>query len=124
MQDSQVVVAEELIQAPYSKSGSGNALESAFEYLDLPLEKGAEDAAWVSTRSTPDGVVLSSRLIPKELVPNVVDMGLKDALYLLETKGMKVRVDGRGTVRKQSVLAGSNIRKGTVITLNMSIKEG
>jgi cell division protein FtsI (penicillin-binding protein 3) len=59
-----------------------------------------------------------------ELVPNVADMGLKDALYLLESKGMKVVVDGRGTVRNQSVQAGSLIRTGTVVKLNMSIKEG
>ena len=95
-----------------------------FKYLDLPFEQGKKEAMWVSTRSTPDGVVLSSRLITGELVPNVVDMGLKDALYLLERKGMKVVVDGRGTVRNQSVQAGSLIRTGTVVKLNMSIKEG
>jgi cell division protein FtsI (penicillin-binding protein 3) len=124
MHENKEVLAEEVIQAPYSKSGSGSALASTFEYLDLPFEQGNKEAMWVSTRSTPDGVVLSSRLITGELVPNVVDMGLKDALYLLERKGMKVVVDGRGTVRNQSVQAGSLIRTGTVVKLNMSIKEG
>jgi len=124
MHDSRVVLAEETVQAPYSKSGSGSALESTFEYLNLPLEKGDQDDIWVSTRSTPEGVVLSSRPVNGELVPNVVDMGLKDALYLLESKGMKVVVDGRGTVRNQSVQAGSLIRKGTVVKLNMSINKG
>jgi cell division protein FtsI (penicillin-binding protein 3) len=112
------------VQAPYSKSGSGEALKSAFDYLDLDLTTAAEDARWVSTKSTSEGVILSSRPIPNELVPNVVDMGLKDALYLLESKGLKVEVDGRGTVRKQSILAGSRIREGETIRLNMSLKEG
>lgn len=124
MHENKEVLAEEVIQAPYSKSGSGSALASTFKYLGLPFEQGNKEAIWVSTRSTPDGVVLSSRLITGELVPNVVDMGLKDALYLLERKGMKVVVDGRGTVRNQSVQAGSLIRTGTVVKLNMSIKEG
>ena len=124
MHDNQVTLADETIQAPYSKSGSGDALASTFEYLDLPLQQTEGEATWVSTRSTPEGVVLSSRLLSGEVVPNVVDMGLKDALYLLESKGLKVVVDGRGTIRKQSVQAGSRIVKGAVVTLNMSMKEG
>jgi len=124
MQDNRVTHADETIQAPYSKSGSEDALASTFEYLDLPLQQTEGEATWVSTRSTTEGVVLSSRLMSGEVVPNVVDMGLKDALYLLESKGLKVVVDGRGTIRKQSVQAGSRIVKGAVVTLNMSIKEG
>ena len=124
MHDSPVAQKDNPIQAPYSKSGSGDALEATFDYLGLPLEHSDLEVPWVSTRSTPECVILSSRIIPDKLVPNVVDMGLKDALYLMETKGMKVVVDGRGTVRKQSIPAGSQIRKGTMVTLNMSIKAG
>jgi len=68
--------------------------------------------------------VLSARPVSADQVPNVVDMGLKDALYLLETRGLRVKVDGRGTVRKQSIQEGSLIRKGAQVTLSMSIKEG
>jgi len=57
-------------------------------------------------------------------VPNVQDMGLKDAVYLMESMGLKVVTDGRGTVRGQSLAPGSVIRKGTEIKLDMSIKEG
>jgi len=124
MHDNQVEMMAETVQAPYSKSGISDALESTFDYLDLPLEQNDRDAVWVSTRSTSGGVVLTSRLIPDNLVPNVVDMGLSDALFLLESKGMRVVVDGRGTVKKQSVQPGSLIRKGAVVTLNMSIKSG
>lgn len=124
MHDSKEVLVVETVQAPYSKSGSGSALESTFEYLNLPFEHDNKEDIWVSTRSTPEGVVLHSRAINHDLVPNVVDMGLKDALYLLESKGMEVHVDGRGTVREQSVQAGSQIRRGTVVKLNMSIIEG
>lgn len=125
MHDSKKMLAsEQQIQAPYSKSGSGDALESAFKYLDLSLVSAEQNTKWVSTKSTPDGVVLSSRPIPFELVPNVKDMGLKDAIYLLESKGLRVVVDGRGTVRKQSIQPGSSIRKGEAIRLNMSLTEG
>jgi cell division protein FtsI (penicillin-binding protein 3) len=124
MQENQMQLADRTLQAPYSKSGRGDALESAFEYLDLPLTKQGEESLWVSTRSTPDGVLSLSRPVSAQLVPNVVDMGLKDAVYLLENKGLKVIVKGRGTVRRQSQLPGSSIRRGSVVVLDMSLNEG
>lgn len=115
---------EEGAQAPYSKSGSGKDLESVFEYLKLPFEGRVADAEWVSTTSTPEGVVAFPREVPEALVPNVRDMGLQDALYLLEQKGCNVVARGRGTVRGQSVLPGTVVREGMTVSLEMSIKEG
>ncbi|MFO7935818.1 MAG: penicillin-binding protein [Bacteroidales bacterium] len=113
-----------LVQAPYSKSGRSEELMSVFNYLDLPLEVEQPEAGWVSIRSLTDSVVVYPRSIPDRLVPNVVDMGLKDALYLLESRGLKVEVDGRGTVREQSIIPGRVIRGKEMITLKMSIREG
>jgi len=124
LQDDPILVADQTVQSPYSKSGSSNALAATFQYLDLPLKQQGDDANWVSTKSTDEGVVYTSRPIHPALVPNVVDMGLKDALYLLESKGLKVKADGRGTVRQQSLLPGSTIQKGSTVVLTMSLKEG
>ncbi len=118
------LLTEQSLQSPYSKSGSGKDLAEAFAHLKLPLLQQGDENLWVSTRSTPEGVVSSTRIISSQLVPNVVDMGLKDAVYLLESRGLKVVANGRGTVRSQSQVAGSTIRKGTVVRLNMSISEG
>ncbi|MCK5694413.1 MAG: PASTA domain-containing protein, partial [Bacteroidales bacterium] len=120
----QGLLTEQSLQAPYSKSGNGEDLASAFDYLKLPLHQQGDENLWVSTKSTAEGVISSSRIVASQLVPNVVDMGLKDAVYLLESRGLKVHADGRGTVRGQSQVAGSIIRKGTVVKLNMSINEG
>lgn len=123
MHNNRELLTEGGIPAPYSKSGSGTALEFTLEYLNIPLEQSDPEADWVSTKSTPEGVTLAPRMMTEQLVPNVVDMGLKDALYLLESKGIQVVAHGRGTVRGQSVQPGSLIREGSVITLEMSIKE-
>ena len=45
--------------------------------------------------------------IDETRVPDVVGMGLNDALYLLENCGLKVEVEGHGKVKKQSLSAGS-----------------
>jgi cell division protein FtsI (penicillin-binding protein 3) len=51
------------------------------------------------------------------VTPNVVGMGLKDAVYLLETSGLKVNTTGRGKVMNQSLSAGTNFTKGQTISL-------
>jgi cell division protein FtsI (penicillin-binding protein 3) len=65
-------------------------------------------------------IELEDKPIIKNLVPNVISMGAKDAIYLLENAGLKVRILGRGSVQSQSILPGSRIKKGEVITLEMS----
>jgi cell division protein FtsI (penicillin-binding protein 3) len=124
MHDNTIEEALQEVQVPYSKSGMRGPLENTYTYLGLPLQQGDGDGWWVTTKSTPSGMLLKDRAIPEALVPNVVDMGLKDALYLLESRGIRVEVNGRGTVRQQSVRSGERISKGMKMILNMSIKKG
>lgn len=56
---------------------------------------------------------------PAHSIPNVIGMGAKDAVFLLESRGMKVHIVGFGTVSAQSIAAGSSIQKGKTITLMM-----
>jgi cell division protein FtsI (penicillin-binding protein 3) len=44
-------------------------------------------------------------------------MGLKDAVYLMENKGLKVTATGRGRVLSQSLPAGTSFKKGQIVTL-------
>ena len=43
-----------------------------------------------------------------------------DAIALLENLGLKVKVNGVGKVKKQSLQAGGNISKNTTIVLELS----
>ncbi len=52
--------------------------------------------------------------------PNVVGMSLKDALYLLETRGYHVSFSGNGQVTSQSVNPGSPIDETRKISLKLS----
>ena len=54
-------------------------------------------------------------------VPNVMGMGARDAVYLLESRGVKVRIEGRGKVVSQSLPAGHEIKKGEGCSLQMEI---
>jgi len=54
------------------------------------------------------------------IVPDVKGLSLKDAVYLLENEGLKVSIQGRGTVQGQSVPPGTRINKGQIIILHLS----
>ena len=55
----------------------------------------------------------------KSTVPNVVGLPLRDALFVLENKNFKVKYNGMGKVKKQSLPAGSLMRNNTNINLEL-----
>jgi cell division protein FtsI (penicillin-binding protein 3) len=52
-------------------------------------------------------------------MPDVKGMGLKDALYLLESMDLKVAAKGRGKVRMQSIQPGSALRKNEPVMIQL-----
>ena len=63
--------------------------------------------------------VMRNKQLARREMPDVKGMGLRDALYLLETMGVKVSVTGRGKVKSQSLAPGSALRKGTTVVLEL-----
>ncbi|MBR3066924.1 MAG: PASTA domain-containing protein, partial [Prevotella sp.] len=53
------------------------------------------------------------------IMPNVLGMGARDAVYMLEKMGLKVRVSGTGDVKSQSIPAGTTLREGMACLLHM-----
>ena len=72
---------------------------------------------WGSAQVSPNAVILSHRDILRDFVPSVIGMGAKDAVYLLESKGLRVNLSGVGKVRSQSISQGTLVRKGQTIGL-------
>ena len=66
---------------------------------------------WGTVERRHDGVALSKTKISNTAVPDVTGMGAKDAVYLLETYGLRVKLHGRGKVKHQSLPAGSAVVK-------------
>ncbi len=58
----------------------------------------------------------------KSIVPDVKGMGARDAVYMLESRGVKVKVVGRGKVVNQSLAPGKKISKGDACTLTLSVR--
>lgn len=76
-----------------------------------------ESGIWSYTYIQNHSVAVEPMLHKGQAVPDVTGMTAKDAVYLLESKGYKVQLTGKGKVIKQSVPAGSSVSKGSLIKL-------
>jgi cell division protein FtsI (penicillin-binding protein 3) len=79
-----------------------------------------DDAEWTAVKKQASRTVATSIKYAENFIPDVTGMGLRDALYLLESKGLKVKVVGKGMVEKQSLQAGNTIEKGQEIIIELS----
>ena len=76
-----------------------------------------QDNKWVSVDQTADNVFVNAVEVEENKVPDVKGMNITDAVYVLESMGWKVKFEGYGKVKSQSVKAGTELRKGSVINL-------
>ncbi|RYY71224.1 MAG: PASTA domain-containing protein [Chitinophagaceae bacterium] len=106
--------------ALYSSQGMKNDLQSIFSFMNIAYKDSATEGYWrtaqMQNRSAALNVPLNS-ITPGKIMPSVVGMGLKDAIYLLENKGLAVEVRGRGRVVDQSLTAGLTYNKGQKVQL-------
>lgn len=104
--------------APVSISGNRYDLVRSFKLLgvDFSIE---EDGEWMLTKKDSSRVLLQKRNVSKNSVPNVIGLSARDAVYLIESKGMSAHIRGYGKVTKQSIPPGRPIFKGGVIELIM-----
>jgi cell division protein FtsI (penicillin-binding protein 3) len=108
------------VELPYSKSGNRDESKNVLRELEIPVKNKRIQSDWVNTTSADEAVQFSERKVIENLVPNVVSMGAKDAVYLLENAGLRVSLVGRGSVKSQSVPPGSRVNKGERIVLEMT----
>lgn len=98
-----------------------------YEDLNLLLNRlgvsnhynGEEDVEWVRARGVNSSIRWRSVDSNPGLVPDVRGMTLRDAIFLLESRGLKVRFSGDGRVQHQSLSPGTKALKGSSIKLDL-----
>lgn len=116
---------EELIVSstfPPAKNGSRYELTRVYDEMKVPYKVNFVDQSsnFVTVTTLENKIEIKDNIVNNKLVPNVVGMGLIDAIYLMEVHGLTVVVKGSGVVKSQSIASGSNLIKGQVITLVLS----
>lgn len=112
-------------KVPPSKSGSTGELETVLKELKIRSTSTTKNAEWVNSYTSADSLLIrlvankSEEALKKGLIPNIVGMTARDALYLLENSGIRVKIVGSGSVVQQSLPEGTPFIKGTEITLQL-----
>ena len=106
--------------SPKKFIGNRNDIEQVCTVLGLTSHFEKSETEWVKSISA-DSAFTFSTISPKAgVVPDVSGMGIRDAVYLLEKVGYKVRFTGKGKVNKQSAIPGVFLNRGSVISLELS----
>src|ERR1043165_9078345 len=104
-------------QLPLIPKGSSADLANIYKFLGINAP--SVNSEWAVASANNKQVALAENEMASGVVPDVSGMSLKDALFLLESMGMRVSVTGRGNVMKQSVMAGEKILKGMAISIEL-----
>ena len=108
--------------APTVKNGSFDKTKLVLTKLKQPFSAN-ENAEWVKAKKDTlnGGILIESNIsLKKGVIPNVIGMGARDAIYLLENTGLKVKLVGAGKVSSQSLNAGTAAVKGAAITIELN----
>ncbi len=95
-------------RVPSAAKAQASELKTVFNSLDLPYKTDKELIDWVDPRVNQNTLQMNNQELSKNKVPDVRGMVMSDALYLLENRGLKVKVKGTGKVVSQSVLPGTD----------------
>ncbi len=67
---------------------------------------------WGTAVPQAKNVQLTQISTQRNIIPDLTGMGARDAVYLLESRGVKAIIKGRGKVKSQSIYSGTSIKLG------------
>jgi cell division protein FtsI (penicillin-binding protein 3) len=102
------------------KSAGTDELKAIFARLNLTINASGVTQPYAAAVSNNTHITLQPVNMVKGTVPDVRGMGLKDALYLLESSGLKVKIEGKGRVISQSITPGQPVSTNNIIEIQLS----
>lgn len=104
---------------PPLKNGNWDYSQTVLAALQFPAGNLEQAADWVKVKH--DSITYQPQAIALNgsLVPDVREMGARDAVFLLEKSGLRVNLTGAGKVVSQSFPPGQKMVKGTTISITL-----
>jgi cell division protein FtsI (penicillin-binding protein 3) len=104
----------------YYYAGSADEIRKVMFTLGMPFTDSSLDKKWAGVYREKEGSVVKAKNEEPRHVPDVKGMGLKDALYLLESNNIQVATQGTGKVKHQSITPGSIVSKNQKLILELN----
>jgi cell division protein FtsI (penicillin-binding protein 3) len=111
-----VAAAAEDRGLPYIQAGKVEELQEIFDEFGLKSNT-MNSEEWVTTVASDTSVKLQINDTDKAIVPDVSGLPLRDALFILENKGLQVNYSGKGRVKAQSLVPGTKLSPNATINL-------
>lgn len=108
-----------LLMTPYVKNGLMKNTQIVLDELKISYNLPTGTPTWIKTNPGIRNVILQNNAVENGLVPDVKGMGARDALFLLESMGLKVKINGSGRVAFQSIQSGTHLIKGSIVELEL-----
>lgn len=101
----------------YQYAGYTTDVKNVFNNLNVNHIDSSNNNSWSGIYSNNYKPLVRAETVLTNAMPDVKNMTLKDALYLLENMNVKVLTQGRGKVVAQDILPGAQVHKNQTITL-------
>jgi cell division protein FtsI (penicillin-binding protein 3) len=101
----------------FTYAGYTPDVRNVFEQVNMKPVDSASKTPWSIIYSNNYKPVIKGNPVFKNHMPDLYHMTLKDALYELENRNMKVVVKGRGKVVAQDIAPGTTISKDQTVNL-------
>jgi cell division protein FtsI (penicillin-binding protein 3) len=120
---------KERLQEPYkgvpdssnfSYAGSGTDIKKVLETLQVKFADSSGKSEYGTIAGVNEQNTMRERQMVANSMPDVRGMGLKDVLFLLENRKLKVYAKGKGKVTAQSVIAGTPVSKGQTVVVELN----
>ena len=103
---------------PVIRAGNKSELSSICNEIGISNHSNS-DNDWVRAKIQDNSILWNDLKTNGNVVPDVRGLTLRDALFLLENKKLKVSFTGAGRVKEQSLLPGVKIGEQNEITLKL-----
>jgi len=105
------------MEFPEILNGKTDQTKQVLDKLKIPSYTIGKSGDYTMAKKGKFSVELHKYQLEKSKMPNVKNMGLRDALITLEKLDLKVIYEGYGKVREQNIPAGNKIEPGQTIKL-------
>lgn len=109
---------EKSSNTPFVKAGKAEEIHQILEKLGVPSAP-VQPEEWVKVVANQNQINWKTNDTDAATVPDVSGLSLRDALFILENKGIRVNYSGRGIVKSQSLNPGTPLERNTIIKLEL-----
>ncbi|MEM8892956.1 MAG: penicillin-binding protein, partial [Bacteroidota bacterium] len=103
---------------PVVRSGQQDDLSMILHELGIS-NHSTDQSDWVKAKIDNNAILWRPNKTKGEVMPDVRGMTLRDAVFLLENKGLEVSIEGHGRVKDQSIWPGQKIENQSKIMLTL-----